>query len=53
MVEIKRRRKVLTEAEIMHMIVDYNNDMPIKEIMEKYGISKATVFNILNRYSNE
>lgn len=53
MVEIIRRRKYLTPLESEHMILDYNQNMPIKEICEKYGISRATLYNILKRRSDE
>jgi len=49
MTEVKWRRRVLTPEEIQHMILDYNQNMPIKEITAKYGMSKATIYNILKR----
>ena len=47
--EINYRQKRLTMLEKMRIATDYNANMPIEDIMQKYAIrSRTTVYNALN-----
>jgi Mor family transcriptional regulator len=44
-----RRRKVTPDIEL-RLITDYNSGMPVKDIMERYKISRDTIYRILRKF---
>jgi|WetSurMetagenome_2_1015567.scaffolds.fasta_scaffold690432_2 Mor family transcriptional regulator len=50
--KIKIRNTKLTIEHQVKLITDYNAGMPIVDIMKKYKVSRATIYNIRNKYIN-
>lgn len=46
----KRKKTMLSEAEKFRALQYYEDNVPIKDVMEKFGISKRTFFNIRRDY---
>lgn len=46
-------RKRFKESEIMKILQDYEDGMPIQNIIEEYGISQATFYNWKSKYKNQ
>ena len=48
--ETKRRRKVLSTEEKRNMVTDYMiNKLSYQKIADKYGCSKGTAWNVINK----
>ena len=50
--KIEYRNKQLPINEQIYLLTDYRGGMKIKAIMEKYNVSKTTIYNILKRQVN-
>ena len=44
---IQKQAKTARNAEL---VMDYKNEMPIKEMEKKYGITRSRIYQILARY---
>lgn len=51
--KIIRRRKPVTKEEAIRIATDYNGEMSIQAILERYGISHQTLYNVLKRLESE
>lgn len=51
--QINYRRKYLTTEEQISLTNDYNSGMDIEDIINKYKISKATIYRTLKRKIEE
>lgn len=49
----KFRRKIVTPEMEQGIVTDYNEGMKTKDIFEKHGISRRTLYLILRRYLKE
>ena len=43
----KRR---LAESEVQKILLEYNEGMSVNQLVEKYGISRATMYNWISKY---
>ena len=50
---IKYRMRYLSEETKRSIFTDYQAEMPVSQIVAKYGISRGTVYNVLNRVKKE
>jgi Mor family transcriptional regulator len=47
-----RKRKSLTIEEMVSLTTDYSAGLAILDIMKKYQISRATIYNVLKKEIN-
>uniref|UniRef100_A0A6M3J303 Putative DNA binding, helix-turn-helix domain containing protein n=1 Tax=viral metagenome TaxID=1070528 RepID=A0A6M3J303_9ZZZZ len=47
--EVKFRNKRLSITDQVSVVTDYNGGMSVKDILEKYKISRGTLYNILKK----
>lgn len=52
MIIIKMRNRKLTADEQIAILSDYKAGIKIKDIIEKFNISKPTLYRILKQYVN-
>ena len=51
--KVEYRNKRLPINEQIYLVTDYNAGIKIKDLMEKYGVSKGTIYNILKKQVTE
>ena len=46
------RRKTLTLEQQVKLQTDYSAGLPLREIENKYGVSRTTIYNVLKKEIN-